>query len=216
MSVQPASDPSVKEIFKRALEQAALGDLQFTLRIAEKRMMDYELPERTVEIMREMRARELSLIGVKGTKAMQTESLRLVSRYRESIPGYGSSLRRISFPVGLRKDGSRKWVSHRTVLKQRAVPLSLLDVQAIIHPAEPVSAPAPVKRKTVAKTQPPVSNIPAPTLDWPVKALAPHTLCPVCRGPRMLVKTSDTCFVCSCCMAVLQVTGFKRKESAAA
>jgi hypothetical protein len=203
----------LKTVFKLALEGAALGDLQFTLRIAEQRMQDYHLPERTVGIMREMRARELSLIGVKGTKAMQTESQRLIDRYRQSIPGYGDSRKRVGFPIGTRKDGSRKWVSHRTVLQQRLAPLSLLDVQAIIQP-EPVAAPAPKAQKRVAVAKP--TLVPAQPPPMPAKPLAPLSGCPVCRTSRVLAKTSDTSFECTNCGVFLQMNGHRKHHAPAA
>ena len=165
----------LKTIFKQALEQAALGDLQFTLRIAEQRMQTLVMPESTVGIMRDMRARELSLIGVRGTKAMQTESLRLVSRYRASIPGYAA--------FGISK------------LAVRLKPLSLLDVQAIIHPAEPVSAPAPVKRRTV-KPSAVVAPQPCQACAARVHARATNPKskfgCPVCWKSRLMQTGPNT------------------------
>lgn len=206
------SETNLKAIFKQALEQSALGEIQFTLRIAEQRMRDFHLPEQTVAVMREMRARELALTGVKGTKAMQTESLRLVQRYRASIPGYASSFKRVSFPVGLRKDGSRKWVSHRTLLRQRLTPLSIMDVQALIQP-EPVAAPAPVKRAAKAKPQSaaPIAPQPCPACAARVHARATNPKskfgCPVCWKQR-LTQTGPTTHTClNCGLVAIVNTG---------
>ena len=203
-----------KAIFKAALEQAALGDLQFTLRIAERRYAEYECSDATLAIMREMRARELSLIGVKGTKAMQAESLRLVSRYRASLPGYASAQRPIAIlPIGLRKDGQRKWVSHRTVLQQRLRPLSIETVRSMLEPAETPTATAqtPVKRAPKAKAAPaaPAPQTPCPVCaarsvpkpsKRPLSAKSKYG-CAVCYRP--LTRVSDTVHACESCGATL-------------
>lgn len=132
MTMTMAMSAEMKALYKAALEQAALGDLQFTLRIAEQRMAEYEMPSETIEILRQMRQRERQLAGVKGTKAMQAESLRLLTAYRASIPGY--------------------CVYGTGKLVKRDEPLSLADVTfALDYGAEPV--PVKAKRTASARAQ---------------------------------------------------------------
>jgi hypothetical protein len=185
-----------KAIFKMGLEQAALKDLQFTLRIAEERLRFYHVSDETLDIMRQMRQREQALQGVRGTKAMQAESLRLVSRYRASIPGYGSLRKHIGFVPGFRRDGRVKYVAHRTLLAQRTTPLSEAEVQALIQTSDivPVLVPKPAKAKA---TEPP---------PMPQTKLSPNCGCPVCRQSRQLVQTTAETFSCQSCGITLTVT----------
>jgi predicted RNA-binding Zn-ribbon protein involved in translation (DUF1610 family) len=219
----PSTD--LKTIFKVAMQQAALGDLQFCLRNAEKRMQDFEMPAETIRIMREMRTRELSLIGVTGTVAMQRESWRLIQQYRASLPGWASSLKPMTLPVGQRRHGGRKWVSHRTVLTQRLTPLSLQDVQAIIHPdVVPIVTPAPLRaaRKVAPKAAPVAAPAaepqPCPTCAARVHARATNPKskfgCPVCWKSR-LMQTGPTTHECPNCGLVAIVNVGKAREGAA-
>lgn len=180
-------------IFAAYARTAPLEDLRFYLRAAERTLMEFELPEATLAIMREMTALEQDLAVVAFKPAHKSQVWTLIDRYKTSIPKW---VRKGFPPVRTERRDRRRWVGHRSSVPQRLVPLTLEQARALIQPiAGEVTAPAP--RATKART-----------------AAAPTLACPSCRAALLPVATCADTWGCLACRETWRLTSTKEREAA--
>lgn len=79
------------EMFTAYASTAPLEDLRFYIRGAVNRLAEFELSERTNNIIAEMTTLEQQIWDIPGTPAMKRRVWALIDRYKTSIPGWAGS-----------------------------------------------------------------------------------------------------------------------------
>lgn len=159
-------------IFAEYARTAPLEDLRAYLRYAERRLAQYELPDRTVALIGEMFTLERELVPEPGTPASRKRRVwELIARFKSSIPGFAGAC-----------GAKGSWIEEDTVYRRlvkkargpvsaerlrvacerasapmdakqlfriplRAVPLAVDQVQALIVSVTPASTTAPAAQK---------------------------------------------------------------------
>lgn len=209
-------------VFAFYAKTSALHDARRYLQYGTRRLAEYDLPARTIEVLGELRQLEPGLAGRDNTSADKTRVTALIARFKTSIPDwtgtpwkYGTPLDRMIRKATARGVGQdaldrlRAWyVGHLPTTDPfgrclpRLVPLTPDEVQAALQAAIPVaSSPlqavgkaAPRAAHTAAGT---VSRVPCPT--------------PRCRGTVSAAGDRRvTCRTCAASWTLLPVGFFDR------
>jgi hypothetical protein len=192
---------AVDPVFAEYARTAPLEDLRFNLRYAERRLAEYELGDRTVQIIGEMRGLEQELTKTGTVPGGKAKVAHLIACFKSSIPGFAGAAGRRNgwitdddvyarfvkkargpipaerFAAACAKAHAKAEAVNGFRVVRRAVTLSVEEVQAMLGPA-----PEP------AETTP--QSVKAPT--WRARALAAEAALKIAlaakpRGARTVI-----------------------------